>query len=115
MENNSRKPFYKKPVWITLITIMGAVALLYEAGQAVNTVFVQASACIDKRIRVVTDTEINKMLKPLKQQLKKDHLNNLKINANLRATMNEEQKNIGAAFFKIDSAVDANSSVTETE
>jgi hypothetical protein len=108
-----RKEFYKRPLWITLMAVLGLLALFYEALQGINVALVQpVSAAVDKRIKTITATEIEKRLLPLKKGLQRDHIGQLKINANLRATMTEEQKNIGAVFFKTDSAIDANANNT---
>jgi hypothetical protein len=95
------------------MAVLGLLALFYEALQGINVALVQpVSAAVDKRIKTITATEIEKRLLPLKKGLQRDHIGQLKINANLRATMTEEQKNIGAVFFKTDSAIDANANNT---
>jgi len=92
------------------MAVIGCIAITAEAIHGFNEIIAApVSAAIDHRIQKVTAPLILKKLTPVYIELHKNHIDNLRLGANLRATMNFEQVSIGHEYFKQDSATDANS------
>jgi hypothetical protein len=111
---NGHKPFYKKKLWISLLAVFGALAIFFEVCRGCGVVVIKpAEATINKYVSGIADSSIKVVVRPIKRKLKAFELGQLEMRAYLKASLTQEQRDVGASYYKHDSIIMANSKEDE--